>query len=330
MCEQLETIRASFKYWKRRQPPPCPNKAVNLHNDSTLPNDVVRKELQKIDLEKSLWEQFGLISPDQWKVYTFNSNKGLIYIKNPFSLRGQRYWIARCLRDFPKKPHKLNIDAHDYLNADEDWWTTSHDNNVDRCKNLLKSLRWATLGYHHDWDTKLYTEENKHNFPSDLGELCKLIAASLGFDNYMPQASIVNYYHMDSTLAPHTDHSEKNLDAPLISISFGQSAIFLIGSELKNDEPTAMYLHSGDIVIMSKDSRLCYHAVPRIVKAVDQPWMLDSQCNQHNITEFKNSFTDNLYDVEFWKPFDEYINSSRININVRQVLFSHQNSLDDR
>lgn len=48
--------------------------------------------------------------------------------------------------------------------------------------------------------------------------MCEAIALGIGFKDYLPQASIVNYYHMDSTLAPHTDHSEKNLDAPLISI----------------------------------------------------------------------------------------------------------------
>lgn len=67
---------------------------------------------------------------------------------------------------------------------------------------------------------QLYTESNRNDFPIDLEELCKAITSALGFEDYSPQASIVNYYHMDSTLAPHTDHSEKNLDAPLISIRY--------------------------------------------------------------------------------------------------------------
>lgn len=75
----------------------------------------------------------------------------------------------------------------------------------------------------------------------------------------------MNYYHMDSTLSGHTDHSEKDLAQPLLSLSFGQSAIFLIGGTTKQTRPKALLLNSGDIVIMSGDSRLAYHGVPKIL-----------------------------------------------------------------
>ena len=52
-----------------------------------------------------------------------------------------------------------------------------------------------------------------------------------------------------------------------LCFSFGQPAIFLLGGTSKSQRPHAMYLHSGDIVIMMKESRLAYHAVPRIVSA---------------------------------------------------------------
>lgn len=98
---------------------------------------------------------------------------------------------------------------------------------------------------------------------------------------------------MDSTLSGHTDHSEFDLTAPLFSLrwvkgkiralfywkrehakvklclnplsSFGQSAIFLLGGKTRDQAPLAMYLRSGDIMIMAGDSRLAYHAVPRIL-----------------------------------------------------------------
>ena len=54
--------------------------------------------------------------------------------------------------------------------------------------------------------------------PEDMVLLCRHIAAAAGYPHYDPQASIVNYYHMDSTLAGHTDHSEFDLEAPLISV----------------------------------------------------------------------------------------------------------------
>ena len=39
-----------------------------------------------------------------------------------------------------------------------------------------------------------------------------------GLFSFVPEAGIINYYHMDSTLSGHTDHSELDLTAPLFSI----------------------------------------------------------------------------------------------------------------
>lgn len=64
---------------------------------------------------------------------------------------------------------------------------------------------------------KVYSENSKSVFPSDLGDLCKYLAQALDFRYFQPEAAIVNYYHMDSTLSGHTDHSEEDLDAPLFS-----------------------------------------------------------------------------------------------------------------
>ena len=83
-----------------------------------------------------------------------------------------------------------------------------------------------------------------------------MIACLIGFDEFKPQAGIINYYHLNSTLSGHQDHSEENLDAPLISISFGNSAVFLIGGKTKDVKPKAIALKSGDVLIMSGESRL--------------------------------------------------------------------------
>lgn len=68
--------------------------------------------------------------------------------------------------------------------------------------------------------------------------------------------------------------------------SFGQTAIFLLGGKTKDVTPSAMFLKSGDIVVMSKESRLCYHAVPRILKSdVDQinaPIDYNDECVEYN------------------------------------------------
>ena len=47
---------------------------------------------------------------------------GLIVIENPFTTEGQQKWIIKCLKDYPRKPNILNIDAHGLLNNDKIWW----------------------------------------------------------------------------------------------------------------------------------------------------------------------------------------------------------------
>lgn len=48
--------------------------------------------------------------------------------------------------------------------------------------------------------------------------------------------------------------------------------MFLIGGANKTIRPTAIFLHSGDVLVMSGPSRLCYHAVPKVLQATHQPW----------------------------------------------------------
>jgi alkylated DNA repair protein alkB family protein 1 len=118
------------------------------------------------------------------------------------------------------------------------------------------------------------------------------------------EAAIVNYYHMNSTLCAHTDHSEYDaLTKPLISFSFGNAAVFLIGGQTKiESKPSPILLRSGDIILMTGSSRLCFHAVPRILS---DPLLYEILYK--NIDDNNNKVC--------WS----YIHDKRININVRQV-----------
>lgn len=147
-------------------------------------------------------------------------------------------------------------------------------------------------------------------FPDDLAQLCRIVAKlATGWD-FSAQAAIINYYYHNSTISGHVDHSEPNLDAPLLSFSFGDSALFLIGND--SDDVSPVMLKSGDVAIMSGPSRLAMHGVPRIVPADERPWELTK--NSGNSTE-KDKFV------------IDFINEARINMNVRQVLYPGSKTL---
>lgn len=75
---------------------------------------------------------------------------------------------------------------------------------------------------------------------------------------------------------------------------------------------------------MSKESRICYHAVPRILKAPLEPWNIQNEDIQQDAQP--NAYENCINDL-YWKPFNDYVQNSRININIRQVLKNGQNKL---
>ena len=107
---------------------------------------------------------------------------------------------------------------------------------------------------------KVYNENDFTQIPKDVENLMLCLAEMVGFKEFKPEAGIINYYHLNSTLSGHQDHSEENLNAPLFSVSYGNSALFLIGGKTKDVKPKAVVLRSGDIVVMSGESRLAYVA----------------------------------------------------------------------
>lgn len=60
----------------------------------------------------------------------------------------------------------------------------------------------------------------KSQFPSDLHELCRYIASTIGYHNFSAETAIVNYYHMSGDMGPHKDISEIDHDAPLLSFRY--------------------------------------------------------------------------------------------------------------
>ena len=107
---------------------------------------------------------------------------------------------------------------------------------------------------------KVYSETNRGEFPDDLADISRRISSVIGYSNYKAEAAIVNYYPLSGNLSGcckrilsnihystwqpigHTDHSEHNLAAPLISISLGLPAIFLIGDKTLDTVPCPLLL----------------------------------------------------------------------------------------
>ncbi|KFM68342.1 Alkylated DNA repair protein alkB-like protein, partial [Stegodyphus mimosarum] len=294
---EKDLFKEDFKYYKRKQPQPNLCNVIDFDTDHQKDLFLLNKPFSGV-LGKTaceLCEKLGLRDHTTWEQYLLKDISGFIFLRNPFLVTGQKMWIQRCLQIYPRKPSITNLDLH-YKNIDDIW---SMPNNEKT--NYLSKLCWVTLGYHHNWDTKVYDPKHKSYFPPCLKELAQHIALCLGFNRYEPEAAILNFYNLKSSLGIHNDHSEDDYDAPILSFSFGQTGIFLIGTQNKVDKPLAMFLKSGDIIVMSGLCRLAYHAVPRII-------VEDTSCR------YDDSEAD-----EMWSSGREYMKRARINISVRQV-----------
>ncbi|KAI6103561.1 hypothetical protein F5141DRAFT_1189872 [Pisolithus sp. B1] len=197
---------------------------------------------------------------------------------------------------------------------------------------LVPKLRWANIGWSYHWGTKQYDfSKGKGHIDSRLRDLCRSAVSSVPWDKvfgedtlegwddddwktwnetYEPDAGIVNFYQTKDTLMAHVDRSEVCATSPLVSISLGNAAIFLIGGLTREVEPIPILLRSGDGVIMSGPScRRAYHGVPRIL--------------EHTLPEHFGQSplpADDGVDASAWEPYRTYMRSARININVRQVF----------
>ena len=62
-------------------------------------------------------------------------------------------------------------------------------------------------------------------------------------------------------LSMHQDRDEKDLRAPIVSVSLGLPAVFLWGGDERADKSRRVALHHGDVVVWGGPSRLRFHGV---------------------------------------------------------------------
>lgn len=79
-----------------------------------------------------------------------------------------------------------------------------------------------------------------------------------------PEACLINYYEGTAKMGLHQDRDEADFSAPVVSISLGDSCLFRISASARKGPTRSLKLHSGDVLVMGGESRLCYHGVDRI------------------------------------------------------------------
>lgn len=80
-----------------------------------------------------------------------------------------------------------------------------------------------------------------------------------------PQACLINFYDIGAKMGLHQDRDEADLDAPVVSLSLGDTAVFRIGGTRRGDPTRSFRLASGDALVLGGAARLAFHGVDRII-----------------------------------------------------------------
>ena len=79
-----------------------------------------------------------------------------------------------------------------------------------------------------------------------------------------PEACLINFYGPSAKMGLHQDRDEAIFDAPVLSLSLGDSCVFRIGGSKRNDPTRSFRLSSGDALLLGGGCRLAFHGVDRI------------------------------------------------------------------
>jgi DNA alkylation damage repair protein AlkB len=142
-------------------------------------------------------------------------------------------------------------------------------------------VRMLCLGRH--WNGKLYRyEPARSDFDGlpvpTLPDSWRALAAECATAAGMlldPDLCILNYYDREGRMGLHQDKDESDASVaagvPVVSVSIGDTARFLLGGVRRRDPVESFALESGDVFVFGGASRLRYHGVSRLVPDTAPP-----------------------------------------------------------
>ncbi|MEL6202977.1 MAG: alpha-ketoglutarate-dependent dioxygenase AlkB [Pseudomonadota bacterium] len=84
-----------------------------------------------------------------------------------------------------------------------------------------------------------------------------------GYDQ-PPEACLINHYEPTAKMGLHQDRDEQDFDAPVLSVSLGDTCLFRVGENTRSGGTKSIKLQSGDVLVMGGEGRLAFHGVDRI------------------------------------------------------------------
>ena len=97
--------------------------------------------------------------------------------------------------------------------------------------------------------------------PTRLRALATRAADAGGFREFAPDSCLVNLYEPGARLSLHQDRNERDFAQPIVSVSLGLPAVFLLGGSERTDPTQPVPLVHGDVLVFGGPARLAFHGV---------------------------------------------------------------------
>ncbi|KAI5190012.1 alkylated DNA repair protein alkB-like protein 1 [Nematocida minor] len=265
---------------------------------------------------------------DSVTIYYFKG--GFIFIPNPLRAQVKNAIVKTVLTELLYPPYKNSIDRSlDIENADiykaylekkelqiklidapkanikirQDPYASQEEKDIYNSgiikikpEELIKKIRWSSIGIYYDWELKAYDKSIVSEIPHVILETSKEISEKICKVSFTPETAVINYYQEKDRIMSHIDRYEEDMSKPLISYSFGCSCVFVLGKKERTDPSVDTFLlEDGDIAILMDESREYLHGVPKILK------------NNAGMKDYADT------------DYSSLISSSRINISIRQA-----------
>ncbi|MDT0138308.1 DNA oxidative demethylase AlkB [Acidovorax sp. PRC11] len=108
--------------------------------------------------------------------------------------------------------------------------------------------------------------------PAMFRTLAREAAAAAGHPGFDPDSCLVNRYAPGTRLSLHQDRDERDLQAPIVSVSLGLGAVFLWGGLARTGRAERVPLQHGDVVVWGGPDRLRFHGVLPVREGAHPQW----------------------------------------------------------
>jgi alkylated DNA repair protein (DNA oxidative demethylase) len=131
----------------------------------------------------------------------------------------------------------------------------------------VEETNFGSLGWYSDKSGYRYiarhpeTAKDWPAIPETLLALWKIAAPNVA----SPECCLVNLYREGAKMGLHQDRDEEALDAPVVSVSLGDDALFRIGGESRKGPTKRVKLASGDVIAFGGPARLAFHGIDRVI-----------------------------------------------------------------